>query len=148
MKCKNPVFICLVLFCSFVAGTVFPLQDDAGEKIFAASSSLQSSDLSLETKESEAIPDFNPGNSRARGIILGFYHWPDEEEKTLILERTAAAGLKKTIELPLFKSWIFEWPELEMGIKAIEVCDSLSDIPSLEYCEPDYLLGPATNLTR
>ena len=47
------------------------------------------------------------------------------------------------IELTRFKTWVFEWPEWENAKKALEICDALSAIPSLEYCEPDYLLTPA-----
>ena len=91
----------------------------------------------------ENPPKFDPDDPRAKGVILVFYHWPDEEEKTAILEKTGSAGLKKTTEIALFKAWIFAWPQWKKGINAGEVCESLADIPSLEYCEPDYLLGPA-----
>ena len=153
MNFKNSAFIYLVLITPFASGPSasgmeFPLRNDAGKKIFAASSSPQSSAPASETKEPEAVPHLNRENPQANGIILAFYHWPDEEEKTLILEKTTAAGLKKTNELPQFKAWIFEWPELQKGIKALKVCDALPDISSLEYCEPDYLLTPDTDFTR
>ena len=154
MNFINSTFISLVLPSLFVigsaaAGTEFPLSDDAGRKIFAASSSRNNPVPAVpETIEPEAPPTFDLENPQAKGIILSFYHWPDEEEKTLILEKTTAAGLKKTIELTRFKSWIFAWLEWKNAIKALEVCNSLTDISSLDYCEPDYLLGPATDLTR
>ena len=91
----------------------------------------------------EPLPEFDPKNPQAIGIILAFHHWPDEAETTAILEKTTAAGLKKTKEIPLFKIWIFAWPQWKKGIIAVEVCESLVDTPSLDYCEPDYLLGPA-----
>jgi len=82
-------------------------------------------------------------NPKASGIILSFHHWPDEDETATLLQKTAAAGLNKTKEIEGFKIWVFEWPELQEGIKAQEICDNLPQISSLAYCEPDYLLGPA-----
>ena len=89
------------------------------------------------------IPKFDPENPKARGIILSFHHWPDEEEAAEILQKTTAAGLNKMREIERFKTWVFEWPKLREGIKAQEVCDSLPQLSSLAYCEPDYLLDPA-----
>ena len=98
----------------------------------------------------ENVSDFDPENAWARGIILVFQRWPDEKEKTAILEKTSVAGLEKTTELPRFKAWIFTWPEwqkgvtaLSEGVTALSMCDSLVDIPPVEYCEPDYYLVPA-----
>ena len=91
----------------------------------------------------ENVSDIDPENAWARGIILVFQRWPDEKEKTAILEKTSVAGLEKTTELPRFKAWIFTWPEWQKGVTALSVCDSLVDIPPVEYCEPDYYLVPA-----
>ena len=88
-------------------------------------------------------PVFDQDNPKAGGIILSFHHWPDEEEAAAILQKTTAAGLNKTAEIERFKVWVFEWPEWREGIKVQEVCDSLPQLPSLEHCEPDHLLGPA-----
>ena len=89
------------------------------------------------------IPKFDPKNPKARGIILSFHHWPDEEEAAEILQKTTASGLNKMREIERFKTWVFEWPELREGREAQEVCNSLPESASLEYCEPNYLLGPA-----
>ena len=91
----------------------------------------------------ENVSDFVLENAWARGIILVFHRWPDEKEKTAILEKTSVAGLEKTTELPRFKAWIFAWPEWQQGKKALEVCNNLADNTSLEYCEPDYYLATA-----
>ena len=89
------------------------------------------------------VPEFDPENPIAKGIILSFHHWPDEEEASALLQKTTAAGLNKTKEFERFKVWIFEWPEWREGREAQEVCNSLPELASLEYCEPDYVLGPA-----
>ena len=89
------------------------------------------------------FPEFDLENPKASGIILSFHHWPDEEEAAEILQKTTAAGLNKMREIERFKTWVFEWPKLREGIKAQEVCDSLPQLSSLAYCEPDYLLDPA-----
>ena len=47
----------------------------------------------------------------------------------------------KTEEIPRFKTWIFEWAGWRKAATAQKVCRSLPDLSSLEYCEPDYLLG-------
>jgi len=92
------------------------------------------------------IPKFDPKNPKARGIILSFHHWPDEEEAAALLQKTTAAGLNKTVEFERFKTWVFEWPEWRERREAQEVCDSLPQLSSLAYCEPDYLLGPAESV--
>ncbi len=89
------------------------------------------------------VPVFDRENPKAGGIILSFHHWPDEKEAAALLQKTTAAGLNKTEEFERFKAWVFEWPELQEGMKAQKVCDSLPQLDSLEHCEPDYLLGPA-----
>ena len=91
------------------------------------------------------VPAFDRENLKARGIILSFHRWPDEEETAAILQKTTAAGLNKMREIERFKVWVFEWPELREGREAQEVCDSLPQLSSLEYCEPDHLLGPAAS---
>ncbi|MCY4389538.1 MAG: hypothetical protein OXC18_20775 [Desulfurellaceae bacterium] len=92
------------------------------------------------------VPVFDRDNPKAGGIILSFHHWPDEKEAAAILRKTTAAGLNKTKEFERFKAWVFEWPELREGREAQEMCDSLPELPSLERCEPDYVLGPAESV--
>ncbi len=89
------------------------------------------------------VPVFDRETPKSGGIILSFHHWPDEKETAAILKKTTAAGLNKTKKIERFKVWVFEWPEWREGIEAQEVCSSLPQLSSLEYCEPDYLLGPA-----
>ena len=67
-----------------------------------------------------------------------------KRKKLLIFEKLTKAGLKKKEEFQRFKSWVFEWPEWHKAIRAEKFCDELPTLSSLDYCEPDYLLGPAS----
>ena len=139
----HPAVLCLLL-AQFVSGTVFPLQDAAGQTspVLAQSSSSQRPAV---VELPEPLPEFDPDNPQAIGIILAFHHWPDEDEQRIILEKTAAAGLTKTEEIPRFKIWLYAWDEWRKAAAAEKVCRSLVPLPFVEYCEPDSLLGPATS---
>ena len=91
------------------------------------------------------VPMLDRENPQASGILLSFHRWPDEEEAEALLQKTTAAGLNKTAEIERFKAWVFEWPEWREGREAQEICDSLPQLSSLAYCEPDYVLGPAVS---
>ncbi len=142
------VFIYLALFIlltahPFAHAKEFPLQGEAGEKLSIISSSSKNHVPTSTTEDAETLPPHNMDIPQAKGIILTFGQWPGAKERTLILDKTTTAGLSMVIELARFKTWVFEWPEWENAKKALEICNALSAIPSLEYCEPDYLLGPA-----
>ena len=116
MNCKTFACLWFLLLASVAGGTELPLRD---------------------------VPAFDRENPQAHGIILTFHRWPDEKETTIIFQKTTDAGLKKTEEFERFKAWVFEWPELREGMQAQKVCHSLPELSSLEYCEPNYLLGYA-----
>ena len=142
------VFIYLTLFIlltahPFAHAKEFPLRGETGKKLRVISSSSKSHIPTSTTEDAETLPPYDMENPQAKGIILTFGQWPETKERTLILDKTTSAGLTMAIELTRFKTWVFEWPELENAKKALEICDALSVIPSLEYCEPDYLLAPA-----
>ena len=124
MSSKHLAVIGFVLVALFVGGTVFSLQGVA------------------ETRES--LPEFDPDNPQAIGIILAFHRWPDEEERKIILGKTMEAGLTKTDEIPRFKIWLFAWDDWKPAEAAEKFCHGLPELSSLDYCEPDSLLGPAT----
>ncbi len=128
MNPKHSAVIVLVFVALFAGGTAFPLQGVAEIR--------------------ESLPEFDPDNPQAIGIILVFHRWPDEDEQRIILEKTKEAGLTKTDEIPRFKMWLFQWDEWQKGETAEEFCRSLPELSSLEYCEPDSLLGPAAGSVR
>ena len=137
--------LCLLL-AQLAGGTIFPLQDAAGQirPVLAGSLSWQRPVVPVgERKLPEPLPEFDPDNPQAIGIILAFHGWPDEDEQRIILEKTREAGLTKTEEIPRFKIWLFEWDEWRKAATAEKVCRSLQDLSFVEYCEPDSLLGPA-----
>ena len=145
MGSKHPAVLCVVLVAQFACGTVFPLQDAAGQKSLglADPSSSQRPVPAAETKIPEPLPEFDPDNPQAIGIILVFHRRPDEDEQTIILEKTRNAGLTKAKEIPRFKTWLFAWDEWRKAAAAEKVCRSLIAFPFVDYCEPDVLLGPA-----
>ena len=136
-----------VLVAQLGGGAVFPLQDAYGQNglVSADSSSLQ---RLLAANLPEPLPEFDPDNPLAIGIILGFHRWPDEEERKIILEKTTEAGLTKTEEIPRFKIWLFEWDEWRKAKTAEKFCRTLPELSSLDYCESDSLLGPAADSVR
>ena len=101
--------------------------------------------LSFSCGTSCSSEDHTGSNTEVKGIILSFHDWPlDEKEKTIILTKAKETGLEENTELPDFKTWIFKWTEWKEGKIALKVCKSFSALPSLESCEPDYLLNPAS----
>ncbi len=139
---KYSTVLCFLLLAHFAGGTAFSLKDAAGQNglVLAGSSSSRHPAAVAETKKQESVPAFDLDDPQAKGIILAFHRWPDKEEETVILEKTAEAGLTKKAELSVFKAWIFEWVEWQKGVTAREACNGLPELSSLEYCEPDYLL--------
>ena len=107
--------------------------------------SSSSSGAGVQTDQTNPVPKFDYKNPQAKGIILVFHRWPSDQEKEQLIKKLQEMGLEKTKEIELFKSWVFEWPDWKKGKEAEEVCDSFSDLPNLDYCEPEYLLGPAMN---
>ena len=157
-------FVFLLSACFFVFGVNFPSEANAGkEKVLWAVSSPPKSLVVKSQKEipksvsqnpakplkttpkepEESIPAFDRDNPIAKGVILAFHRWPNEKEKALLLKKLTKAGLKKKSELKRFKAWIFEWPEWRKGEKAVQLCKKISALPFLDYCEPNFLLGPA-----
>ena len=66
-------------------------------------------------KTKEPLPEFDPVNPQAKGIILVFHRWPDEDEQRIILEKTKEKGLTKTDEIARIKMWLFKWGEWQKG---------------------------------
>ena len=137
------VVLCVLLLAPLAGGAVFPLQVAAGQNGLVLTESSSSQRL-LAADLPEPLPEFDPDNPQAIGIILGFHRWPDEDERRIILEKTTEAGLTKTDEIPRFKIWLFQWGEWRKAAEAEKVCRTLQELSSLDYCEPDSLLGPAT----
>ena len=115
------------------------------QKMYTTSQFLSKNPMSAPQREMAAKSDpvFDRDNPQAKGVILSFKRWPNQEETATILKKLTEKGLKKKSELPRFKVWIFEWPEWRKGLEAERVCEAISELLFLDYCEPDYLLGPA-----
>ena len=92
------------------------------------------------TKKKEPTSEFNKKTPQAKGVILKFHNWPNENDKTLILTKLTQVGLTRKSEIQRFKIWIFEWSEQSEAEKAKNICKNLSHSFSLIYCKPDYLV--------
>ena len=75
----------------------------------------------------DEIPSgFDPGSSKAKGLILTFNDWPPDGVDTAPLLRTLhSAGLKAVRKLPRFRVWVFEWVEWQEGRRAENLCIEL-----------------------
>ena len=99
----------------------------------------------VEKPENVSVSQEPQNEMMTQGIILAFHEWPDEQEKTLILQATEKAGLKKTKEeLSFSKVWFFRWTddELRHVIEAHGICMEISTNSSLKYCRPEYMPRP------
>lgn len=148
MSPKYSAVIGFVLVALFAGGRAFPLQEAAGQTSPVLADRPSAQLVPVEPEKPETLPDFDPENPLAIGIILAFHRWPDKEEQTLILEKTKEAGLTKTEEIPRFKIWLFEWGDWQKAETAEKFCRNLPDLSSVDYCEPDSLLGPATGSVK
>ncbi len=75
----------------------------------------------------DEIPSgFDPGSSKAKGLILTFEDWPpDGVETDPFLQKLHSAGLKVKRKLPRFRVWVFEWDEWQEGRRAGNLCIEL-----------------------
>ena len=96
----------------------------------------------------ETPSGFDPGSSKAKGLILTFEDWPpDGVDTDLLLRKLHSAGLKAARKLPRFRVWVFDWDDWQEGSRAENLCMELllddRTASLFESCEPDCLLHPA-----
>lgn len=93
----------------------------------------------------ETIPRFDANEPVAKGVILGFHRWPDAQEEAVLLETVAGAGLEPGEEFERFRVRVYDWPDWREAERAAAVCEEIVALAltSLEYCEPNALVGPA-----
>ena len=120
------------------------------------------SEAEKQVKKSKLAPSSStnrkPSGDRhwqARGVVLSFHEWPDENESRQILAYTSSQALTKLRASPSQglsesliqrlgwkKKWIFIWAD---GLRAksvgeaYKICFDFPEISSLFSCEPDYL---------
>ena len=94
-----------------------------------------------------SAPNVAPNADKARGIIVKFKTWPKEQEKALVLQKVASANFQQTEELELVKTFIFTWSEWQSATQAKALCQSLSTLSFVKYCEIDSQLPPDQSLT-
>lgn len=93
----------------------------------------------------QTIPRFDANEPVAKGVILGFHRWPDAEEEAVLHETLAGAGLEPSEEFARFRVRVFDWPGWRAAERATAVCEEIVALAltSLDYCEPNALVGPA-----
>ena len=75
--------------------------------------SSSSSGAGVQTDQTNPVPKFDYKNPQAKGVILVFHRWPNDQEKEQLIKKLQEMGLEKTKEIELFKSWVFEMVRLE-----------------------------------
>ncbi len=128
----------------FISG-LLPLRPTSALVSQAAGARKQGVETPVEKPEDAAVSQEPWYEMMTQGIILAFHEWPDEREKTLILQATEKAGLKKSKEeLPYTKVWFFRWTDNELRhvIEAHMTCVRISKIFSLRYCRPERMPRP------
>ena len=141
---KGFIFFIFSTACLFANGIELSLKtdNDTTRLLLAKDSSSQNTLTGTPKITKYSLPDSNVDNPQAKGLILAFNKWPDDEEKAVILKKMTTAGLEKKTEIQRFKVWIFEWPKLHEGAEAQKLCKELSNLSSLKHCEPDYTVSP------
>ena len=151
-------FVCIYLSVVFlcISGCQSPLKVNSQKKTLLMESSKvskfqkknfrsvsQASQFEIQQGDQITVPITDDDEPKAKGLILAFKSWPPEQkQQTIILNKLSKTGLKSKLEIEQFKNWIFEWPEEHSVIEAEKLCKELSELPFLEYCEPDELLVP------
>lgn len=121
-------------------------------EILLASAQAEKSKAILQVKRSKQtnkqgfVPPFflNKKEPQAIGLILAFKTWPAGKARTALLKKLQTAGLKKKAEYEMFKTWVYEWPDWRKAEQAKKLCKEFSNLPFIDYCEPDYFLEPAS----
>ena len=96
--------------------------------------------MSVETNKANALlppPKMTTHAGKAKGIIVKFKHWPTEKEKALILQKTTSVPFQKQEKLEFMMTSIWTWREWKPAEVAQSLCESLSRLPFVEYCEID-----------
>ena len=110
----------------------------------------RSQPLYEKTHKKELISFLKAFDLQTEGLILVFHQLPSEKEKQFILSKTKKEGLVKTKELPLSKTWLFQWVKnkKQSVVKTDMICKEFSKISSIKHCQPDLLLAPQNNESR
>ena len=121
---RRPIFL-ILLFCPLFA---------LAEGIMSAGTTTTDSLL--------LPPKTTPHAGKAKGIIVKFKRWPTEKETALILQKTGVAPFQKQEKLEFMMTSIWTWSEWKSAEVAQSMCESLSRLPFVEYCEIDSELSP------
>ena len=80
---------------------------------------------------------------KSHGVILIFNQWPDSNQEQIIEEYLSKEGMRKTAEFDrVSKMRFYEWPELDLEERALEICDRFPSFSSIDLCESNTVLVP------
>ena len=101
MGSKHPAVICFVLVAQLAGGTTFPLKAGAGQKNLGLADPSSSQLAVDETKTPELLPEFDPNNPQAKGIILAFTDGLMKTNKESFLKRQWRRGSRRLKRSPV-----------------------------------------------
>ena len=80
---------------------------------------------------------------QVKGVMITFVTYPvPEAQKTSLVEKLKKEGLKKDAEIKRFKMWIYNWENVQEGMKAEALCKELLAFSFVEDCTVNALTHP------
>ena len=80
---------------------------------------------------------------QVKGVMITFTTYPvTEEQKTLLVEKLNKEGLKEDAEIQRFKMWIYNWENIQEGMKAEMLCKELLAFSFIEDCKASAVVHP------
>ena len=84
----------------------------------------------------------------ANGINLKFHYWPKKKEKTIVFQRVKKANFKTLLKIKELKFISFKWSEPQSEIEALKWCQTLKNLPFIDYCEVNSLFYPINSFKQ
>ena len=101
--------------------------------------------------QEETPPENQQGRSQTAGILLEYRRMPPSGKEQADIFRVAEENdLVKTDELPSSKLWLFSWKDDKEkdSLYAFFACLALDSFPSVESCQPNYILRPRSDFMK
>lgn len=80
---------------------------------------------------------------QVKGVMITFAVYPvADTQKTLLVEKLKKEGLKKDAEIQRFRMWIYNWEDIQEGMKADMLCKELLAFSFIEDCKANAVVHP------
>lgn len=80
---------------------------------------------------------------QVKGVMITFATYPvTEAQKTLLMGKLERAGLKKDAEIKRFRMWIYNWENVQEGMKAETLCKEFLAFSFIENCQASVVVHP------